>query len=138
MRKLAWIVALAALVSLPAFALASTNPNQVWVNNCFSSQYKPKLIVISCGDLSNFVQKLSWSSWSRTAAVASGVDEFNSCEPNCASDKLTGVHATVTLTDPIHCKRRLHEDFNRMELKFRGESGPRSTQNVILGCPLTQ
>jgi hypothetical protein len=136
MRKFAWILALAMLIAIPTVALASTNPKEVWVTNCYDSQYKPKLIIISCGDASNFVQQLSWSSWSRTTAVASGVDKFNNCEPNCASGHYARVRATVTLTDPIHCKGRLHEDFNRMRLRFRNQTGPHSTQNVILGCPL--
>jgi hypothetical protein len=136
MRKLAWILALAALVTIPAVALASTRSNEVWVTNCYGSQYKPKGIVFTCGDASGFLENLKWSSWTRTKAVATGVEEVNSCQPNCAAGHYASTHATVTLTDPRHCKGRRHEDFNQMTLKFRGKSGPNSTESISLGCPL--
>jgi hypothetical protein len=136
MRKLAWLFALAGLAMIPALALASTDPKEVWVTNCYSSQHRPKLIVISCGDASNYVAKLRWSSWTLTRASGTGRDEVNSCQPNCASGHEKAIAAKVMLSDPRRCHGRLHRDFNRMKLSFVGEHGPDSTQNVILGCPL--
>jgi hypothetical protein len=136
MRKLVWLFALTALAAIPALALASANPKEVWVTNCYSSQYKPKLIVISCGDATNYVAKLRWSAWTQTRATGTGRDEVNSCEPNCVSGHEKASAVTVTLSDPRRCRGRLHRDFNRMKLSFVGEHGPDSTQNVTLGCPL--
>jgi hypothetical protein len=131
-------LAVAALVALPAAALASAGPRQVWVTDCFKSAYKPKSITIACGDASNILVKLTWSSWSRTKAVGSGKDAVNMCTPNCAAGHFTYHRVTATLSKPIHCSGRKHRVFNRLTLKFKGQSGPNGTQKVILGCPLKQ
>jgi hypothetical protein len=138
MRKLLMAVVLGALIVLPAVALASTNPKEVWVTDCFSSRFKPKLIVISCGDASNYLDKLKWSSWSDTKAMATGRDFVNSCTPNCAAGRYKSVRVKVTLTKPRRCRGRLHKVFDKAKLEFPGQTGPDSTQTVTLDCPLKQ
>jgi hypothetical protein len=136
MRRHAWVLVVFALVAVPAVALAATSAKQVRVTNCTKVQYKPKLIIVSCGDASNYVAKLKWSSWTKVRATGSGVDEVNSCEPNCASGHEIGTAAKVALSDPKRCKGQEHRVFDRMKLSFVGEQGPHSTQTVVLGCPI--
>jgi hypothetical protein len=50
------------------------------------------------GDGSQVVTALSWTGWGGPQATATGTLQVNDCQPNCASGKLTGYPATVTLT----------------------------------------
>ncbi|HEY2258676.1 MAG TPA: hypothetical protein VGH45_03145 [Solirubrobacteraceae bacterium] len=138
MRRLLLAAVLGALMAVPAVALASTNPKEVWVTDCFSSRFQPKLIVISCGDASNYLDKLRWSSWSPTKAAGSGRDHVNSCTPNCAAGHSKSVRVNVTLSQPRRCRGRLHKVFDKAKLQFPGQTGRNSTQMVTLGCPLKQ
>jgi hypothetical protein len=137
-RHVVLTLALAALVALPAAALASASSRQVWATDCFKSSYKPAVITIACGDASNILEKLKWSSWSQTKAVGSGKDAVNTCTPNCAAGHFTFHPVTATLTKPIRCKGHRHRVFDQLTLKFKGEAGPNSTQKVAIGCPLKQ
>ena len=64
-----------------------------------ASQYmeiRPKEITDS-GDGSGYVTNLVWSSWGASQATATGTQEVNNCNPNCAQGKYTGYPATVTV-----------------------------------------
>jgi hypothetical protein len=57
---------------------------------------RPKQITDS-GDGSGYVKDLVWSNWGGTQATATGIQEINDCNPNCAQGTFAGYPATVTL-----------------------------------------
>jgi hypothetical protein len=63
------------------------------------SQYMkphPSLITDS-GDGSGYVKNLVWSNWGEQEATATGVEEIDDCNPNCAQGSFAGYAATVTV-----------------------------------------
>jgi Protein kinase domain len=94
--------------AVPPSATASTAP-PIAVTVCTfpadgctvpgASQYMEvrPLQITDSGDGSGYVQKLVWSDWGGPQAHATGVQEVDNCNPNCAQGTPTGYPATVTL-----------------------------------------
>jgi hypothetical protein len=59
-------------------------------------EIRPKEITDS-GDGSGYVTNLVWSNWGSSQATATGTQEVDNCNPNCAQGKYTGYPATVTV-----------------------------------------
>lgn len=55
------------------------------VNDCTRSRVEPSRIILRCGDASQDVIRIHWSSWGSTAAKGAGVFIYNDCDPNCAA-----------------------------------------------------
>jgi hypothetical protein len=53
------------------------------------------------GDSTAFLDQMTWTSWSGSAAVGTGTYELNGCNPNCAAGPLYKVPAVVTLSNPV-------------------------------------
>jgi hypothetical protein len=126
-----------AIVAAPAVALASGGSRQVWVTNCIKEQYKPGTVFIACGDGSDYLTKLSWSSWSATQASGKGTDEVNLCDPDCVSGHFKSYAVTVALSQPTSCHKRKHKVFNLLKLTYTGShpKGFKQHEMVSLGCP---
>ena len=60
-------------------------------------QVRPKRITDS-GDGSGQLINLVWSHWGDPRATATGTQEINNCDPNCAQGTLASYPATVTVT----------------------------------------
>jgi serine/threonine protein kinase len=59
-------------------------------------EVRPTTITDS-GDGTGVVKDLVWSNWGSAQATATGTQEVNDCNPNCAQGTYTGYAATVTL-----------------------------------------
>jgi hypothetical protein len=59
-------------------------------------EVRPRRITNS-GDGSGFVTNLVWSDWGSPQATATGTEEVDDCNPNCAQGTYTGYPATVTV-----------------------------------------
>ncbi len=77
-----------AVLALPAAALAASAVTKV--PNCNTAAYKPKQIMLACGDGSEYLAKLKWSRWTERSAMAAGMDEVNHCNPDCVKGHFTG------------------------------------------------
>ena len=53
--------------------------------------------IIDSGDGSGYVKNLVWSNWGAQEATATGVEEIDDCNPNCAQGSFAGYAATVTV-----------------------------------------
>jgi hypothetical protein len=128
------IVAAALLAAFSALALASSR--RVWVTNCTRASYEPRTIVLACGDGSDALIHLKWSSWTRRSASGIGTNAYNTCSPNCAQGKWRKVPVRVTLSKPIRCRHMRHRVFKDVEMYFQDRHGRGSTQSWTLGCPI--
>jgi hypothetical protein len=54
------------------------------------------------GDSGNFVNGITWTSWTATNAIGYGKSDIDSCVPDCAEAPADFVVAIITLSDPIH------------------------------------
>jgi hypothetical protein len=59
-------------------------------------EVRPSQITDS-GDGSGYLKDLTWSDWGSPQAVATGLQEVNTCTPNCAQGTYASYPATVTL-----------------------------------------
>ena len=53
--------------------------------------------IVDSGDGSGYVKDLVWSNWGGQQATATGVQEIDDCNPNCAQGSFAGYAATVTV-----------------------------------------
>jgi hypothetical protein len=137
-RRLLQIAVALALVAVPAAALASANSGRIDVTNCNRELYKPKAIVTACGDGTDILAKLKWTSWNRSGATGRGIDEVNPCKPDCASGHVKSFAATIKLSKPITCRKQKHKVFDLLTVTYTGKRprGAPRTAKLSLGCPL--
>ena len=130
------IAVLITALALPAAAFAATPAGGVLAPNCTEAQYKPPKIVLACGDGSNYLAKLRWSSWTKTTAAASGTNQIDNCTPDCVSGHFKGYAVTVTLSKPVTCKQQPHKLFSHIVLTYPHQHPGRArTTSGRLRCP---
>jgi hypothetical protein len=97
--------ALALAIGLLAFAAANAaGASHTLIPGCGdSASYKPKSVIIACGDGAFRVAKLKWSSWRNTKAVGKGTAKVNTCKPNCAAGKFKSYPVKLTADKPGSC-----------------------------------
>jgi hypothetical protein len=120
MRRRSWIAGVLAVALIPAAVATAGTSSRVYVaGDCAHGQFKPKVVIITCGDAGAFVQKLTWSSWTTAAARGQGTYKVNSCTPNCAAGHFKSSAVKVKLSKPGSCSHHTHRFFKRMTLTFR-------------------
>lgn len=66
--------------------------------------YRPACQSSGCplsGDGTAVLDKMTWSEWSATEAVGTGIYRLDGCNPNCAAGPEYPVPAVVTLSHPV-------------------------------------
>jgi len=53
------------------------------------------------GDSTAFLYKITWTTWSATQAVGSGIYKLDACNPDCAAGPVYAVATVVTLSQPV-------------------------------------
>jgi hypothetical protein len=125
-----------ALIAIPAAATAASSAPQVWVINCSHEGYKPKQILIACGDGTEILKGLTWSSWTKLRATGKGTEYRNTCNPSCAAGHFIPYPIAITLTKPISCHGFRHKVFSHAVLTFgKARPGKRATETDPLTCP---
>jgi hypothetical protein len=133
------IVVVLALVAAPSAALAASasgSSSQVWAINCTREQYKPKRIVISCGDGSTWLGQLKWSSWGRRSATGRGKFNAVNCTPDCAAGHAHSYAVKVTLSKPKTCPSQSNPAFKQATVTYT--TGPRpkgAPARLTFRCP---
>jgi hypothetical protein len=140
MRRLAVAAALLGLASPSALAVGGGgNAGRVLVTaDCKHTQYKPKGIVIACGDGNDRLTHLSWSKWTTTSATGKGNDEINSCTPSCAGGRFVSYPVSVTLSKPRHCAKARSKLFSQAKIQYTHQRPPHAqkSQTLPIACPL--
>jgi hypothetical protein len=133
-NALKMIVAVACLAAVPPVALAATSSSssKPFAITCYSEHFKPKKIVIACGDAGICLGKLKWSSWTGSSAKGTGVYRQNECTPDCAAGKIKSYPVKVTLSKVKTCPGQTHPAFKRATLT---RADGKSTK-VTFRCPM--
>lgn len=135
--RVARIIVVVAGAITPSAALASGSSSQVWAINCFREQYKPKEIVLACGDGATWLANLSWSSWSGATASGRGAYKINDCTPTCVSGQAHSYSVAIVLSKPGSCPGQRHRAFRRLAVAF-GHTRPQGVSTRLdLPCPST-
>ena len=75
---------------------AEIKPHQVLTWDCEYPAYRPKSIMIYCGDGGVYISKIKWKTWNKDGASGRGEYYRNLCQPDCADGKI--VHAPVKVS----------------------------------------
>ena len=130
-RLVLLILALALIPAIPA-----DGASKVRLASCGDKpSYKPKKVIIACGDGAFVVVKLEWSKWSRKTAVGKGVGKVNTCEPSCAEGKFKSYKVKLTAGKPTKCAKG-DRQFTRLTYTFTDKKpkGVKRTESVPRPC----
>jgi hypothetical protein len=106
------------------------------IDTCLNKgQTRPGFYMLACGDGSEYLSRLRWSSWNASEATATGRFSLNTCTPNCAEGKYITSDVLVVLWDarpvPHHAGQRA---FMRMTVIYTGKrpahTSPAFTQSL--------
>jgi hypothetical protein len=131
-------VAVACLAAVPSVALAASGSTsgKPFAINCNNLQFKPKRIVIACGDAGIWLGKLKWSSWNGASAKGSGIYNQNDCTPDCASGKIKSYPVKVTLSKVKTCPGQTQRAFKQAALTYTGTRPQGAPAKETFRCPV--
>jgi hypothetical protein len=130
-RLVVLLLALGLLAAMPA-----SGATKVRLAECGDTPlYKPKRVIIACGDGAFRVVKLSWSKWTRKTAVGHGIGKVNTCRPSCAEGKFKSYKVKLTAGKPKACPANGRQ-FTRTTYTFTGKrpAGVKRTDFVDRPC----
>ena len=134
MRNALKLTILIALLAIPSIASAAGSGRTLAIN-CNQEQFKPRKIVLACGDGGIWLSKLNWSSWSGSKASASGNYNANDCTPDCAAGHVHSYPVKVTLSGPKSCPGQTGRGFKRAALTYTGTRPLGAPARVTFRCP---
>ncbi len=86
--------------------------------DCKHETFKPKGILIACGDGSLYMTGMHWSSWGRKSASGVGTAHLNDCIPFCAAGHFHKYKARIKLTSAHYCRKEKTTQFRRLRLTW--------------------
>jgi hypothetical protein len=105
--------------SAGATGAASAHP-AVKVCGAGAAVVRPRSMILTCADDGELAGRLSWTSWSRAEASATGIVTWRACRALCADSKRwDSTSADYTLTDPVRVAGQGWL-FTRLELHVTG------------------
>jgi hypothetical protein len=133
------IVAVCVSAAAVASPVASESGKRVQlIANCFKPKFKPKDVIIACGDASLGARGMTWSTWTRKKADGNGTGQINDCNPDCASGTTKSAPMELQLSKPQLCSngKRVFA-----KLRYIWTSGPPIAETVAsgsvpIGCKL--
>ena len=87
---------------------ADIKPYQVLTWDCEYAAYKPKSIMIYCGDGGAYISKIKWKTWNKDGATGTGEYYRNLCEPDCADGEIVHAPVKVSLSELTPRKRKFY------------------------------
>ena len=118
-------------------ATTAAGKRPLLISNCAKPKFKPANVILACGDASFGATGMSWSSWTRKAAVGTGTGQINDCKPDCAHGHQKSAPIQLRLKKPVTCKngRRIFAKVRYTWTQGAPQNFPDSG-GVPLGCKL--
>ena len=91
---------------------------------------KPASFILACGDGNAALEHLRWTSWTATAATATGSFTHNTCIPDCADGTFVSAPATVRLSYPMQTGAGMQ--FSTIRYTHADRSAPGSSRTVTV------
>jgi hypothetical protein len=137
MRNALKIAAVVAFLAVPSMAVAATasGSGKPFAINCNNEQFKPKRIVLACGDGGTWLGKLKWSSWNGASAKATGNYSAINCTPDCAAGHVKSAPVKVTLSKPKTCAGQTNPAFKRATFTYPGTRPKGAPLKLTFRCP---
>jgi hypothetical protein len=102
-------------------------------SNCTNARYKPREIIIACGDGATWLSALRWSQWGKAGAHGRGTLNRRTCDPNCATGGTRHYPVNVRLARPRYCADTGREQFSRAHVTFTKGVPPGLSRHSTLG-----
>jgi hypothetical protein len=134
MRNALKLTVLIALLATPSIAAAAGSGRTLAIN-CGQEQFKPKKIVVACGEGGIWLSKLKWSSWNGSQASASGSYNANDCTPDCAAGHVHSYPVKVMLSKPKTCPSQTARAFKQAALTYTGTRPKGAPAKLTFSCP---
>ncbi|HEY1596204.1 MAG TPA: hypothetical protein VGF74_12465 [Thermoleophilaceae bacterium] len=131
----------AAVAAAVAFGATAANTGAAAVTkvprDCRHETFKPKGILIACGDGSLFMTGMHWSSWGRKAANGVGTAHLNDCNPFCAAGHFHKYKARIKLSSAHFCRAEKVTQFRRLRLTWVNGTPPNTPSKISdpVACP---
>lgn len=103
-------------------------------SRCAKPNYKPRGIVVACGDAGLYLTSMRWRSWNTTVAKGSGTAHANDCIPYCAAGHFHTYPIRVRLYRAGLCATTGVYVYRRMRLTYPGPK-PRSPRSYSVPFP---
>jgi hypothetical protein len=133
------LLALALSGLVAATALATTPVGRTYVaSDCEGAAFKPRSIILTCGDAGLVANKLQWTQWGAKRAHGAGLGEEKVCTPNCAEGRVAKGAMKVTLSRPRLCSQDGKRHFTKIHYSWpAGAPGEGPDQgNIPLPCSI--
>jgi hypothetical protein len=134
---LATAISLLAVAFDPVSTAVAGGKRPLLISNCAKPKFKPANVILACGDASFGATGMSWSSWTRKAAVGTGTGQINDCNPDCAHGKPKFAPIELRLGKPVKCSngKRIFAKVRYTWTQGAPQNFP-NTGAVPLGCKL--
>jgi hypothetical protein len=135
-RALLSVVIAAAVIGAGATSTGAATHTLV-PRDCKHETFKPKGILIACGDGSLYMTGMHWKSWGRRAATGVGTAHLNDCIPFCAAGHFHKYRARIRLSSAHFCRAEKVTQFRRLRLTWV-HGTPADTPSKIsdpIACP---
>jgi len=72
-------------------------------SRCVNQAYRPRTVVVACGDGNLVLTRMRWSGWNRKSTAGRGIARANDCQPYCAAGKFRSYRVRATLSGRTVC-----------------------------------
>ena len=83
---------------------------------CQGHAYRPKTIILACGDGGLFATNIRYRFYGGATATATVELHTHNCIPNCAQSQFHAFPGTITLADVVRCEGTLY--YSRARYRF--------------------
>ena len=87
-------------------------------SRCTTPRYRPRSIIVACGDGNFQLRRLRWRGWNRRVARGRGVGLVNDCIPYCAEGHLHRLPVAVTLSRRRFCGNVGRYVYTRLSYRY--------------------
>jgi hypothetical protein len=129
------IAALAALAAAPA--TARTAARTYVSSDCSGAAFKPRSIVLTCGDAGLVATKLQWTHWGAKRAAGAGLGREKVCTPDCAAGRVAKGAMKVFLSRPRLCPQDGKRHFTKIHYSWPGGAPGEGPKQGTIPLPCT-
>lgn len=141
---LRWLLLVAMAVAMGGLmvAVAAAKPaaaGRTYIaGDCAGAAFKPREVVLTCGDAGLVATKMKWRHWGSTRAHGVGVGEEKVCTPNCAEGPVAKGRMRLSLSRPRLCSQDGKRHFTKIHYTWpSGAPGEGPMQGTIpLPCSI--
>jgi hypothetical protein len=101
-----------------ATAGSATGSRTYVASNCSNAAFKPRQIVLACGDAGLIATKLQWTQWGRKKAHGAGLGKQRVCKPTCVAGKIAKGAMKLVLSRPRYCRQDGKRHFTKVHYKW--------------------